>query len=71
MALTKIEKQTLKLYGNDPNYRLAVDARNKIVAIRISDNSTVQITAMLSSGEYTKQIVAENGVKETIYCEAL
>lgn len=33
MALTKAEKQILKDFGNDPNYRIDVDARNKIVAI--------------------------------------
>nr|WP_276898455.1 hypothetical protein [Pedobacter kyonggii] len=36
MALTKAEKQILKDFGNDPNYRIETNQRNQIVATQIN-----------------------------------
>jgi hypothetical protein len=36
MGLTKAEKKILKDFGNNPNYRIDVDSKNKIVAIPIA-----------------------------------
>ena len=40
--LTKAEMLTLKKFGNDPNYRITTDARNKITAIQIDDKIEAQ-----------------------------
>lgn len=40
--LTKVEKLTLKLFGNDPNYRITTDSRNKIIAIQLNDKIEAQ-----------------------------